>query len=135
MIVFASQAMLLRWDEIELNMVLECLFLWWAYFVWLNWHFYYMYSRESWGDCYFWLWYFGCLLSTSAIFYSHRITPVITCLDKYYAMLSVICGDFNVHKSSWLHSSQYSSAGRFCESHNLDQLVGFSTHHVSFFLI
>ena len=43
----------------------------------------------------------------------------------------MICGDFNVHESSWLHSTHTSSAGTatldFCESRNLLQLVDFPT--------
>ena len=50
-------------------------------------------------------------------------------LDKYPSMSSVICGDFNVHESTWLHSSHSSSAGTatldFCESRGLRQLGNF----------
>ena len=39
----------------------------------------------------------------------------------------VICGDFNVHEASWLHSSHTSPAGtvalEFCESRGLHQLI------------
>ena len=52
-------------------------------------------------------------------------------LDKYPSMLPDICGDFNVHESTWLHSSHSSSAGTatldFCESRGLHQLVNFPT--------
>ena len=61
-------------------------------------------------------------------------TTLLTCLDnlldKYGSMPPVICGDFNVHESSWLHSTHTSSAGTatldFCESRNLHQLIDFS---------
>ena len=47
-------------------------------------------------------------------------------------MSPVICGDFNVHESSWLYSTHISSTGTatldFCESQNLQQLIDFSTH-------
>ena len=52
-------------------------------------------------------------------------------LDKYPSLSPVICGDFNVHESTWLHSSHTSSAGTatldFCESRGLHQLVNFPT--------
>ena len=52
-------------------------------------------------------------------------------LDTYPAVSPVICGDFNVHESTWLHSSHTSSAGTatldFCESRGLHQLVNFPT--------
>ena len=52
-------------------------------------------------------------------------------LDKYPLLSPVICGDFNVHESTWLHSSHTSSAGTatldFCESRGLYQLITFPT--------
>ena len=52
-------------------------------------------------------------------------------LDTYPAVSPAICGDFNVHESTWLHSSHTSSAGTatldFCESRGLHQLVNFPT--------
>ena len=59
------------------------------------------------------------------------LTCLDTLLDKYCAMSPVICGDFNVHESSWLHSTHTTSAGTatmdFCESRNLYQLITFPT--------
>ena len=61
------------------------------------------------------------------------LTCLDTLLDKHSFMSPVICGDFNVHESSWLHSTHTSSAGTatldFCESRNLHQLVDFPTRH------
>ena len=61
-------------------------------------------------------------------------TTLLTCLDTLldkHSLPPVICGDFNVHESSWLHSTHTSSAGTatldFCESRNLLQLVDFPT--------
>ena len=52
-------------------------------------------------------------------------------LDTYPTVSPVICGDFNVHESTWLHSSHTSSTGAatldFCESRGLHQLVNFPT--------
>ena len=52
-------------------------------------------------------------------------------LDIYPPVSPVICGDFNVHESTWLHSSHTSSAGTatldFCESRGLHQLFNFPT--------
>ena len=52
-------------------------------------------------------------------------------LDSNTSLSPVICGDFNVHEASWLHSSHTSTAGTaaldFCESRGLHQLVSFST--------
>ena len=52
-------------------------------------------------------------------------------LDTNLSLSPVICGDFNVHKASWLHSSHTSVAGTaaldFCESRGLHQLVSFPT--------
>ena len=43
----------------------------------------------------------------------------------------MICGDFNVHEASWLHSSHTSAAGtaalEFCECRGFYQLVDFPT--------
>ena len=59
------------------------------------------------------------------------LTCLDTLLDKHSFMSPVICGNFNVHESSWLHSIHTSSAGTamldFCESRNLHQLVDFPT--------
>ena len=52
-------------------------------------------------------------------------------LDSNNLLSPVICGDFNVHETSWLNSSHTSTAGTaaldFCESRGLHQLVQFST--------
>ena len=52
-------------------------------------------------------------------------------LDSNNLLSPVICGDFNVHETSWLNSSHTSTAGTaaldFCESKGLHQLVQFST--------
>ena len=55
-------------------------------------------------------------------------TTLLACLDTLldkHSLPPVICGDFNVHESSWLHSTHTSSAGTatldFCESRNLLQ--------------
>ena len=54
-------------------------------------------------------------------------------LDSNVSGSPVICGDFNVHETSWLHSTHTSAAGtaalEFCESRVLYQLVDFSTRH------
>lgn len=57
------------------------------------------------------------------------LTNLDQLLHKYPSMSPVIRGDFNVHESTWLHSSHTSSTGTatldFCESRGLCQLVNF----------
>ena len=52
-------------------------------------------------------------------------------LDKYPSLSPVVCGDFNVHESTWLNSTHTTRAGTatldFCESRGLHQLVAFPT--------
>ena len=52
-------------------------------------------------------------------------------LDSNVSGSPVICGDFNVHEASWLHSSHTSAAGtaalEFCECRGFYQLVDFPT--------
>ena len=52
-------------------------------------------------------------------------------LDSNISLSPVICGDFNVHKATWLNSSHTSTAGTtaldFCESRGLHQLIHFPT--------
>ena len=52
-------------------------------------------------------------------------------LGSNNSLSPVICGDFNVHETSWLNSSHTSTAGTaaldFCESRGLHQLVHFSS--------
>ena len=52
-------------------------------------------------------------------------------LDTNSSLSPVICGDFNVHEASWLHSSHTSMVGTaaldFCESRGLHQLISFPT--------
>ena len=59
------------------------------------------------------------------------LTNLDQLLDKYPSVSLVICGDVNIHGSTWLHSSHTSSAGTaildFCKSRGLCQLVNFPT--------
>jgi len=59
------------------------------------------------------------------------ITKLDCLLDRYPSTSPIICGDFDVHESTWLQSSHTSSAGTatldFCESRGLYQLVHFPT--------
>ena len=59
------------------------------------------------------------------------ITKLDRLLDRYPSISPIICGDFNVHESTWLQSGHTSSAGTatldFCESRGLHQLVHFPT--------
>ena len=52
-------------------------------------------------------------------------------LDSNTSLSPVICGDFNVHEASWLHSPHTTAAGTaaldFCESRGLHQLIRFPT--------
>ena len=52
-------------------------------------------------------------------------------MDTYASVLPVICGDFNIHESSWLHFNHTSSTGTatldFCESRDVHQRVNFPT--------
>ena len=71
-----------------------------------------------------------CYLQPSSI-----DTTLLACLhillDKHCSMSPAICGDLNIHESSWLYSTHKSSAGTatldFCESRNLQQLIDFPT--------
>lgn len=127
--IFTPKAMLSWQDVTELNMVVEFLFSdWRLYLMKLTLLIYPIHRKLRWL-LFLFMAFLLFVVIASHLYWYHITNLLRNFQDVHCSLSSVICGDLNLHETSWLHSPHTSSAGTvtldFCGSHNwlISQLI------------